>query len=65
MIYCVKTEAKAADFLIFAHDGPVTDFVLIARALEAAASNRFPTEELANALWGRLGGGLGGDLGGE
>ena len=50
MAYNIATENKAYDWIAYDHDGPVTQFVLISRAIEAAEAKRFPVEELANAL---------------
>lgn len=53
--YSPALEAEALAWLTYEHDGPVSPFVLLSRACDAAASRRFPPEELANALWTALG----------
>ena len=52
--YSVKMEQKAFDFITYAHDGPVTPFVIMGRAVDAAAEHRFPVEEIANAMHSAL-----------
>lgn len=47
--------AEATEDLLYEHDGPVTDFVIMARAVRAARSGKFPkvgvNDPVAEALY--------------
>jgi hypothetical protein len=45
---------KARNWISYEHDGPVTDFVLCARACDLAAAGELDHEAIANALHDEL-----------
>lgn len=47
----VENIEEAIDHLSYEHDGPITDFVILTRAMNAAATKLFPPDVLANAVY--------------
>lgn len=47
---CLTCVAHTVEVLTHGTDGPITDFVLISRAMKLAASQRVSPEIVANAL---------------